>query len=292
MSQPVEFHYRLPGRVKGFRPGSHPGTSFGAGQEFAMHARLFDHPDPRRLDLRASQRAVPQQWLVRLHLQRVAVPVQVVVDVSASMGFGTAITKLDLAAGFVEALGYSAFRAGDQVGMLAFDVRPREDLFVPARHGRAVGDEMAALLRKAMPPRGSSGTHGAHEDTALARTLDRLAGRRGLVFLVSDFHWPLTRLDAALDRLVSARVVPIVIWDRAEIEPPADGRFLPTRDMESGGKRTLWLRPRIVQQWRENVASRRAELKAAFGRHGAYPFFIEGAFDAEALTRHFMETTA
>ncbi|BBU32363.1 DUF58 domain-containing protein (plasmid) [Burkholderia sp. THE68] len=287
MKDPVEFHYRLPGRARGFRPGSHPGTSFGAGQEFAMHARLFDHPDPRRLDLRASQRSVPQQWLVRLHLQRVAVPVQVIVDVSASMRFGTDRTKLDLAADFVEALGYSAFRAGDQVGMLGFDHEAREDLFVPPRHGRAAGDEMAALLRHCVPS-----PHTANGDAGLARTLDRLAGRRGLVFLVSDFHWPLTRLDAALDRLVSARVVPIVIWDKAEIEPPDAGRFLPVRDMETGGKRTLWLRPRMVEQWRENVARRRVELKAALGRRGAHPFFVEGAFDAEALSRHFLESAA
>ncbi|AQH02904.1 MxaS protein [Burkholderia sp. KK1] len=286
MNDPVEFHYRLPGRAKGFRPGSHPGSSFGAGQEFAMHARLFDHPDPRRLDLRASQRAVPPQWLVRLHLQRVAVPLQVVADVSESMHFGAGRTKLDRAADFVEALGYSAFRAGDQVGMLAFDHRVREDLYMPPRHGRAVGDDMAAALRGVV-----SSPQNTHDGTVLVRTLDRLAGRHGLVFLVSDFHWPLALLDAALHHLVSARVVPIVIWDPAETEPPDTGRFLPVRDMETGGKRVLWLRARVIERWRANVAARRAELKQAFGRHGAYPFFVEGAFDADALSRHFLETT-
>ncbi|WP_244831538.1 DUF58 domain-containing protein [Caballeronia sp. TF1N1] len=287
MKNPVEFHYRLPGRASGFRPGSHPGTSFGAGQEFAMHARLFDHPDPRRLDLRASQRSVPPQWLVRLHLQRVAVPVQVVVDVSASMLFGAERSKLDLAADFVEALGYSAFRAGDQVGMLAFDEQEREDLFMPARHGRGIGDDMAALLR------GFEGvSHATPKNAGLERALERLAGRRGLVFLVSDFHWPLDRIDTALDRLVSAQVVPMVIWDTAEIEPPAQGRFLSVRDLETGRNRTLWLRARVVRQWRDNVAKRRHDLKTAFGRRGAYPFFVEGAFNAEALSRHFLETSA
>jgi uncharacterized protein (DUF58 family) len=287
MKDPVEFHYRLPGRARGFRPGSHPGTSFGAGQEFALHARLFDHPDPRRLDLRASQRSVPQQWLVRLHLQRVAVPVQVVVDVSASMRFGAERTKLDLAAEFVEALCYSAFRAGDQVGLLGFDQHVREDLFMPARHGRGIGDEMAKRLRQcAASPRAPSPAAG------LARTLDRLAGRRSLVFLVSDFHWPLELLDDALDRLVHAQLVPMVVWDRAETEPPEAGRFLQVRDIESGRQRALWLGSRTAQQWRDNVAKRRVELKKRFGRRGVHPFFVEGAFDAEALSRHFLETAA
>ncbi|MDR5837289.1 VWA domain-containing protein [Caballeronia sp. LZ034LL] len=287
MKGPVEFHYRLPGRARGFRPGSHPGTSFGAGQEFAMHARLFDHPDPRRLDLRASQRAVPQQWLVRLHLQRVAVPVQVLVDVSASMRFGAQRPKLDLAAEFVEALCYSAFRAGDQVGLLGFDQHVREDLFMPARHGRGVGDEMAQRLRTC-----SVSEVSANPVAGLVRALERLAGRRGLVFLVSDFHWPLTVLDAALDRLVHARLVPMVIWDKAETEPPASGRFLQVRDIEDGRRRALWLRRSIAQQWRDNVAKRRAELSGVLRKRGATPFFIEGAFDAEALSRYFLETTA
>jgi uncharacterized protein (DUF58 family) len=290
MKDPVEFHYRLPGRASGFRPGSHPGTSFGAGQEFAMHARLFDHPDPRRLDLRASQRAVPPQWLVRLHLQRVAVPVQVVVDVSASMRFGAHRPKLDLAAEFVEALCYSAFRAGDQVGLLGFDQQVREDLFMPARHGRGVGDEMAQRLRSCALS--SEATARTSPAAGLVRALERLAGRRGLVFLVSDFHWPLDLLDAALDRLVHARVVPMVVWDRAETEPPAAGRFLQVRDIEDGKRRALWLRPATAQQWRDNVAKRRVDLGAVLRKRGVFPFFLEGAFDAEALSRYFLETTA
>ncbi|KAB7631796.1 MxaS protein, partial [Verminephrobacter sp. Larva24] len=53
MSSLHEFHYRLPARAGGFRPGSHLGRSLGPGQEFATHVRLFDNPDPRRIDLRA-----------------------------------------------------------------------------------------------------------------------------------------------------------------------------------------------------------------------------------------------
>ena len=56
MGAPQEFHYRLPYRVGGWRPGAHPGTRLGAGQEFVSYMSLYDRPDPRRLDLRASLR--------------------------------------------------------------------------------------------------------------------------------------------------------------------------------------------------------------------------------------------
>ena len=66
---------------------------------------LYDRPDPRRLDLRASLREVRGDWLVRVNRQRVSVPVHVIVDVSASMSFGFPKPKLHVVADFVTALG-------------------------------------------------------------------------------------------------------------------------------------------------------------------------------------------
>jgi uncharacterized protein (DUF58 family) len=274
MNGTAEFHYRLPMRAGGFRPGSHPGSSFGAGQEFAMHGRLFDYPDPRRLDLRASLRAARSEWLVRVHLQRAAVPVQVVVDVSASMHFGTRQTKLQVAADFVEALGYSAFRVGDQLGMLAFDTRARDDLFMPARYGRGVGNLLATKLRESTSDAAGNGSL-----AGLHRAASTLAGKQALVFLVSDFHWPLVELPAVLDLLVHACVVPMVVWDSAEIAPPRGGPLLAVNDAESAGQRTLWLRESVRERWRETVARRRAELSKIFGVRGMQPFYVESVFN-------------
>ena len=137
MDAPREFHYRLPGRVSGQRPGSHPGSSVGSGQEFVTHTSLFNRPDPRRLDLRASLRTLNEDWLVRVNRQRAGVAVRALVDVSASMSFGGQRPKLHVVADFLEALGLSAFRVGDAVGMMAFDEVERSDLFMPARVSRA-----------------------------------------------------------------------------------------------------------------------------------------------------------
>jgi hypothetical protein len=274
-------------RAGGARPGSHPGSSFGSGQQFAMHGRLFDYPDPRRLDLRASVRAARSEWLVRVNLQRVAVPVVVIVDVSASMQFGTRRSKLQVAADFVEALGYSAFRVGDRLGMLAFDADARDDLFMPERYGRGTGNLLATKLRACT---GRAAGRGGVE--GLRRCATRLAGRQALVFVVSDFHWPLAQLPAVLDMLVHACVVPMVVWDEAEISPPRQGPLLAVNDAESGEERRVWLRDGIRERWREGVVTRRAELGAMFGARGMRPFYVEGAFDAEAMSRYFLEMTA
>ena len=278
------FHYRLPSRTGSRRPGAHPAASQGAGQEFVSHARLYDRPDPRRLDLHASLRDLSRDWLVRVNRQRAGIAVYVVVDVSSSMRFGARKAKLEVAADFVEALGRSAFRAGDALGMLAFDAAERTDLFVPALLSRGVGGVMADQLRNC------GGTAGSVD--GLEEAAQRIAGHGGLVFLVSDFHWPLDRLGAALDLLAQAYVVPMLVWDPAEIEPPAHDALAAVHDSESGVRRTLWVRPSLREAWRAAVARRRVELDRLFESRELRPFAVTGAFDSEAMSRYFFEAAA
>lgn len=284
MSTSREFHYRLPRRSGGWRPGSHPGSSLGAGQEFVSHVSLYDRPDPRRLDLRASLREVRGDWLVRVNRQRVSVSVHVIADVSTSMSFGFPKTKLQVAADFVAALGHSAFRVGDALGMLAFDAHERTDLFVPALLSRGVGEVMASMLARC---EGTAGSSEGLEEAAL-----HLAGRHGLIFLASDFHWPLDRLDGVLDLLAHSYIVPLVIWDPTETRPPKQDGLMPLRDVESGRRNTMWLRPNMRARWLEAVERKRAELNALFSARGIRPFYVSGEFDGEALSHYFFEATA
>jgi hypothetical protein len=285
MDAPQEFHYRIPGRVGGRRPGWHAGSSMGSGQEFVAHKNLYDYPDPRRLDLRASLRSLDEKWLVRINRQRAGISVWALVDVSASMAFGSRQPKLQVVADFVEALGLSAFRVGDAAGLMAFDAVERSDLFIPARVSRGMGTMMSrALLDSA-----SAGPVAGDRGDGLEAVASRLAGQQGLVFLVSDFHWPLDRLGIALDYLAHTTVVPVVVWDPAETEPPIRNALATLRDAESGTRRTLWVRPKLRDDWRRSVAERRAEINTLLAARNLHPFYMEGDFDADALSRYFFE---
>ena len=294
MSQATDFYYRLPMRAGGQRPGSHPGLSHGNGQEFVTHAPLFSHPDPRRLDVRASLRDVRGDWLVRVMHQRVGVPVQLVADVSASMLFGAHRSKLAVLADLARAIGASAFRVGDAAGMVAFDTVERKDLHVPASLSRGVGHVMAAQLEDpALAAHAEVGErHRGDPVDGLLQAMQRLAGRQCLVFLASDFHFPLARLDDALDLLSRAYIVPVILWDPAEIEPPPANGLIALRDAETAARRTMWLRPKLREQWRTAVAERRASLQTFFSNRGLRPFWAQGAFDADAMSEYFFEANA
>jgi len=288
-----EFQYRLLRVTGGQRPGSHAASSLGVGHRFAGHARLFDLPDPRRLDLRASLRDVRREWLVRTQLQRAAIPLYAVVDVSASMRCGAPATKLERASRLVESMGNSAFRSGDPAGLIVFAATEPAAMGIPARHGRGIGTLLGSQLRSdgapqdgRMPP---AATSRVPRGAGLQSAIEPLAGRDMLVFLVSDFHWPLEFLGPALDALHRATVIPVVVWDRAEVEPPAASGLLSLIDAETRKSRTLWVSRRLRERWLRGVALRRRTLEAIFRAHDLRPFYLSAEFDPAALSRYFLD---
>jgi hypothetical protein len=158
------------------------------------------------------------------------------------------------------------------------------DLFVPALLSRGTGVLMSSLLRNCAA--GGTGAAGL-EQAAL-----HYAGRAGLIFLVSDFHWPLERLDPILDLLAHAYVVPMIVWDPAETTPPTETGLLSVWNVESRSQRTLWMRPSLRARWVDAIARRRADLTERFARRNIRPFYVGRDFDSEAMSRYFLEAAA
>jgi len=324
----MEFFYRIPGIHEGIRPGAHRSRSPGAGQEFTGHLRLFDAPDVRQLDLKASLQDLRGEWLVRAPRQRSALRVHTLVDVSPSMAFrGAAGSKLDLCADIVAGIGTSASRLGDLASLEGFDHGRRPDVHVPPSAARGVGLLMAALLRDlssgARPGRNPQAPSGAHDrggqaqggaegrTKGLAKRLARgpatgsatrlttglteslaLAHDADLLFLLSDFHVALEAIGPALAAIEHALIVPVVVWSRLETEPPAQSGLVSLADLETGELRPLWIDDALRRDWLDAVAARRSAIDAVFRGRGAAPLHVIDHFDPERFSRYFMEEIA
>ena len=274
-----EFHYRVPWRAGNLRPGHHGGTRHGSGLEFSGHVPLLAAPDPRRIDPRASLADPFGRWLVRRYRQRASIAVYLLADLSASMGFTGHHRKMDVLADFAQALSHSVYRAGDAFGFIGCDSRVRTELLLPATHARGAGLDAAAAIRRLQT--------GGNSAAGLAQAACYLARSRSLVFLASDFHLPLSLLDAVLDALGHHVVIPVVLWDKAEGAPEAGFGLTELVDAESGRRRTVFLRPALRQRWRQAAAQRREQLDRCFARHDVRPFFLDGAFRPDAMTSYF-----
>lgn len=274
-----EFHYAVPWRAAGAHPGTHRSGQRGGGYEFAGHVPFVSNPDPRHLDFRASLHDPFGQLMVRSFRQRSSIPVFVVADLSASMGFEGSARKLETLACFTAAAAYSAYRSGDPFGFVGCDQTIRSDLLLPMRFHKGAAPDLYRRLSSLVP----TGTSAA----ALHQAAGHLGRQRALVFLVSDFHFPLDRVDSLLGSLGRHDVVPLVLWDSAEYARLPAWGLVYVEDPESGERRRLFMRPGLREKFRLAFEQRRGDLIHLCTRRGREPFFAVDGFDADDLTRYF-----
>ena len=276
---PAEIGYRLDRRTRGIHPGMHPGTESGGGLEPLRHETLLDGRDPRRLDLLASLRDPLRRLLVRRYRQRASIRVCVLADLSASLGFRGRGDRVAILAGLVSALGYSAGRAGDAFAFIGCDAHVREEFVLPPTRAAGAGIDLAARLEGFTPHgRGSEG---------LLEALPMLGSRRSLVFLASDFHFPLGLVDELLAGLARHHVVPVVLADGGESEPAPGFGLVRVADAETGEECTLVMRPALRRRLQAEAERRREALSDCFAAHGAVPIEIADRFEADRVNDYF-----
>lgn len=274
-------HYRLDWRTSGVRPGAHVGRMAGNGAIFRGHGLLIDHPDPRRVDLRATARDPYRRMLVKIFQQNAAIPVWVIADWSASMGFRGNINKAAQIAEISDQLAWSTWRMGDRLGFVACNERVNRDLFVPPRCSRRLGMEIRQRIASAPPPSGSA--------EGLNLAANAIGRERALVFLISDFHFSVASLKTILQSLSHHDVVPVVLWDQAEFADLPDWGLGRVRDSEGSQEQLLWFRPSLKRDIAASYERRRQELRSVCQNFGRAPFFVTGRFHASAMTRYFLE---
>jgi uncharacterized protein (DUF58 family) len=175
---------------------------------------------------------------VREHVPERALTTWLLLDVSASMAFGTADRlKSDVAAGVAEVVGRLAVRRAGRVGLLTCGAPVARML--PPRGGRRA---LVALRRAVGGGVAPDGTPPAPDALAAGlRRVMRLARGPGLVVVVSDFREgadtgqrpPWTRAMSALAGRHD--VLAVEVCDRREAELP-DAGHLTLVDPETGAR--------------------------------------------------------
>lgn len=272
--------YRIGFKPGGVLPGAFGGTIPGSGQQLRAVVPLKDHPDPRRLDLRATLRDPLHRLWVRDFLQNTALKVVVLADLSASMSYRGTYDKYRQLRQISVTLAHSAFHGGDAFGFFAADEKPRVELALPPRVNRGAADWIVRRLDETVPSGGSA--------RGLLDLQAQLPRRHALVFVISDFNWPDADHAALFKGLVQHEVVPVVLWDPSEFERLPRRGIAALQDIETGERRFVWLRPSLIEAARSASASRENRLRNACRRAGRVPYFVRKSFDPLNMTNHFM----
>ena len=216
-------------RLDGLLHGEHQGLLPGPGSE-PGEARVYQPGDDvRRMDWAVTART--NEPHVRMPVAERELETWVLADLSPSLDFGTAdCEKREVAVAALAAVGFLTARVGNRIGGLV--VHAEGTTRIPARPGR---DHLRALLHRAITAPRRDGAGGTTDLAASLREMDRLARRRGLIVVISDFlapaGWerPLRALAARHD------VLTIEVLDPRELELPDVG-MLTLVDPETGSR--------------------------------------------------------
>ena len=246
-------------KVESLIPGEHLTPQVGSGTELAMIRPYRPGDDVRHIDWNVTARM--NEPHVRVHVGERAMTAWLLLDVSASMTFGTADRrKADVAEGVALAIGHVATRRGNRLGVVALG--GGEPRVLRPRQGRLGLLALLAELRREPEEDGSgAGSLG----TAVARTA-ALARARGLVVVVSDFRGPMD-WEGALKALRARHgVLAVEVRDPREMELPAVGDLWLT-DPETGRQIVVNTnRRRVRERFAAAAAAERDEVATALRR--------------------------
>ncbi|KKK06826.1 DUF58 domain-containing protein [Micromonospora sp. HK10] len=280
----------LHGQYRGLLPG--PGSEVAGSREYRP-----GEDEVRRMDWAVTARTtVPHVREVDADRE---LTTWLLVDASPSMEYGTAaLDKRELAVAAVAAVGFLTAGVGNRLGaqVLAPDGLRR----FPARNGRT---HLLGLLRALL----AAPRHGGYDVDRPGTRADpptlvdglagvqRMATRRGLVVVVSDFLDGLPDdpdaappWEAALRRLaVRHQVLAVEVTDPRELELPDVG-LVTLVDPETGRRREVWTGdPTLRERYAQAATAQRDQLRQALRRSGATHLALRTDRDWSAdIVRH------
>jgi len=236
-------------------PGERAAAGLGPGIELAQLRPYKIGDDVRHIDPAATARSGGQPH-IRLHVPERALTTWIVLDVSASMAFGTVERlKADVAEGVALTFGTLGVRQAGSIGVMTFGAG--EDRVLPPRGAKPGIVALRRLLAEGVAP------DGAHDPDGLSRALQRLgrvARLPGLVVVISDFRdhrdWERPLGSLRLRHTILA----IEVGDPKEAAVPNVGR-LALIDPETGARIEVdTSRRRVRERFAELERRRREEI--------------------------------
>ena len=232
--------------------GDYHSAFHGRGIEFSQVREYMPGDDIRTIDWNVTARSgVPH---VKEFIEERDLTVLIAVDVSGSMGFGSVDwRKCDIAAELAAIFAFAAVENSDRTGLLLFDRGIRT--FIPPRRGRG----HAQVIVRAAVDAAMGGTGGDADVENAMRFLEKVAVKRAVVLVISDFldsrfERPLNRLNRRHD------VVALPVIDPREERFPDRG-LARIVDLESGEARLVELKRADVAK---RAMQRREQLERRF----------------------------
>jgi uncharacterized protein (DUF58 family) len=218
LAQLSTMEFRVRTVVEGVMNGLHRSPFKGLSSEFAEYREYQPGDDPSRIDWKVFARS--DKYYIKEFEEETNLEAHIILDASASMGFGTMpLTKWQYAGILSASLAYILQEQADSIGLVILDEEIRVEMETKSTRGHLI--HTIGAMEQTKPQR----------QTRLAKVLHQVAARmkrRGVVIIVSDLLDEPEEVLSALEHLQhrGSQIYVFHVMDPAELTFGFDGPHL------------------------------------------------------------------
>ncbi len=232
----------------------------GKGMVFADRRMYVPGDDTKSIDWKVFART--NQLHIKLYEAERSLTTHIIIDFSASMGFGKNISKTEYASMLGLGFAYLALRKNEKFVMSTFS--DNLDVFKPKKGKKQLVSIVDYLNKK--KPSGHSRLYYSLSN------YKKLIKSRSLIVIISDFLYDVSEVRNAIYSLKNNELVLIQLLDATERDISLKGDFH-LKDVESGAKIRTFIGPLLKKFYSKNLQEHQSaiqkvadEVKAKFFR--------------------------
>ena len=275
----TQFSYSVSWRSNNNRYGNNLSSKIGNDFEYSGSKNFNDHPDLTRLDIKNSITDPYENIFVKTYNLNNPINLIALCDTSSSMSVvkkNNVIVK-DLS----KIIAASAIEQGDKFGMLCYnDVITNKFMLEP-------GDNLQYInqwIDKVELNSNKSSSNAAEDINKY------LPEEKSLIFWISDFHYPLGKIEKILSHLSSHHVIPLFISSEGEIKRLPRYGFRKFIDSESNIEHEIFLRPSIKEKILDDYKNTKDKIFQIFSKKQLKQIVVKEQIDIENIQKYFVST--
>ena len=274
-----QFTYSISWRSRNNSYGNNLSSKIGNDFEYSGSKNFNDHPDLTRIDIKNSITDPYENIYVKTYNLNNPINLVVLCDISSSM-FVSKNNDVMIKA-LSKIIAQSAIDQGDRFGMICFnDSIENNYLLEPGNNFQYINKWIDGIIFNT----------NRNSSNGINKIDKYLPEEKSLVFLISDFHYSLKKIDRILGQLSNHHVIPIFISSEGEIKKMPNYGFRKFTDSELDLEHEVFLRPSVKDKILSDYEEMKIKIFNVFSKKHLKQIVINGDIDIETIQKYFLGT--
>ena len=247
--------------------------------EYSGSKNFNDHPDLSHIDIKNSITDPFENIYVKTYNLNNPINLLSLCDISSSVFVNNKNNAL--VKNLSKIIARSAIGQGDKFSMLCYNDYIKNNYALGPENNLQFIDQWIDKIKLNLDKSSSEG---------IKKINKYLPEEKSLIFWISDFHYPLDKINSILNQLSNHHVIPVFISSESEINSLPRYGFRKFIDSELNLEQEIFLRPSIKLQLLRDYNDIKGKIFNIFSKNHLKQIIINESIDMESIQKYFMGT--